>query len=132
MPRGCELLGGALEKRQAILEAEGTGRYEGAVLAEAVAGHTGWTRRDFVGLDGGSEARQAGGKDRRLGELGVTQAVYRSFEADLAQAVAEDGVGRVEDLPRGGGIAREIMTHADLLRTLAGKQPGGGRVGGFW
>ena len=69
-----------------------------------------------------AQSRDRSGKNRRLRDLGQTQLVLGSLEADLRELVARGLVGFLKSLAGDGIFFREVFAHADGLRTLAGKK----------
>src|SRR5207253_8746154 len=67
-------------------------------------------------------AGDAGDVNGRLADVGLVQAIFGAFEAELGQIEVEDRVGALEDLSRGVGSFEVIFAHADLLCTLAGAE----------
>ncbi len=67
------------------------------------------------------EERHARREDRRLRDARVVEAVGRPVEADLAELVAEDPVGFLEDGARSRRGFVHRAAHADGLRALSGE-----------
>src|SRR5262249_12135347 len=90
----------------------------GGIFAEAVTGDQ--RRRDAARLEQ-ARSRHADGENRRLRVLGQHQFGVRPLEGDAAERLAQGRVGLAE----GGATDRkgvgERLPHADLLRSLSGK-----------
>ena len=56
--------------------------------------------------------------------LRLLEPLGRPLEAEVADGVAEDAVGGLEDGPGGAGAVEQIAAHAHLLRALAWEEPG--------
>ena len=107
---------------QRVGERERAGGDVGRVLAEAVAGDE---RRADSPCDVEQPARgDADREDRRLRVLGQRQLILGPFEAQAAERLAERGVGLGERLAADRKRVGERLAHADLLRTLSGKDEG--------
>ena len=106
---------------QRVGEREGAGRDVGRVLAEAVAG-------DERGREPARREQAVGGdadrQDRRLRVLGQRQLVLGAVEEEAAQRLAERRVGLVERLAADRKRVGQRLAHADLLRSLSGKDEG--------
>jgi hypothetical protein len=76
------------------------------------------TRREQPGRGGADR------EDRRLGVLGERELILGAVENDAAQRLAERGVGLGERLTAERLGVGQRAAHADLLRTLAGKEEG--------
>ena len=88
------------------------------ILAQAVAGHK--AGLGHVSLEN-PQRRDRYRENRRLGDLGQAQLLFRSVEAELRQFIAERFIGLFKSLPRDGIVFRQLFAHAHGLGTLAGK-----------
>ena len=71
------------DKRDRVVKAEGAGGDQGGELAQAVAGYEGWLALQGTALQGGGEAGQRDGQNRRLGVGGFPQFLVRALNAEL-------------------------------------------------
>ena len=95
------------------------------VLAETVAGD----ERGLVALRHEQAARgDADAEERRLRVLGERQLILGAFEAQPAERLAQCGVRFGERLAADRKRLGERPAHADLLRTLSGKDEGAGGI----
>jgi hypothetical protein len=111
---------------QPVGEAQGTGEYQGRVLAQAQAGggdHV--LGRVRLGLLEGFEGREAGDEDGRLADVGGVEPLGRPAGADVEQVVPQVGRRLVEQGFRGRQRPGERGPHADVLGTLTGEEEGG-------
>ncbi len=104
-------------------QVERAGANQRAVFAEAVARHHG-CRRLVAGIEPGAIARDPGAQHRRLGDLGLVQAVFGSLGDDLAQVVAKHLRSGLEYRVNRILVFVPVGHHADRLRSLAGKYVG--------
>ena len=65
--------------------------------------------------------RNRRGEDGGLRDLGEAELVFGSLEAEVGQFVAERRIGLLEGLAGDGEFRGEVLSHADGLRSLAGK-----------
>src|SRR6185295_7529688 len=121
-------LAAAAHQAKRLAKAEGAGRHQRRVLAEAVAG-----RRHRPQL-GGQLAERAvdGDRGRDEGRLRVrrqVQLLLRTLPAQPGEREAESLVGLFKGLPRRGAGLGPDPAHPHLLRALAGKDEGDLLVG---
>ena len=109
---------------QPVREGECAGDAERGVFAERqpVGGHG---DDGGVLLDERRVARDAGGEERGLADVGAVELFLRSAEAELAEAARAEAGGLVrgaEDVGRRGAVLGPCLAHADNLRALAGAE----------
>src|SRR5215467_6512933 len=68
-----------------------------------------------------AERRNRHGQDCRLSDLGEAKLVLWPFETNVRQLVAQCLVGLFKRLPRHRILLKQILPHANHLRSLAGK-----------
>ena len=100
-------------------EVEGAGTDQGRILTKAVPGHQG--RQPAAAVPPNIPKGDAGGQQRRLGNGGSGQCVFRPLAGD-APKVDADGVGSFgKALPHLRVLHGHIGQHADELGTLPRK-----------
>src|SRR5690606_40705569 len=75
-------------------------------------------RLDPPGIDAGRVAGDAGGVDRRLGDIRLVQSLFRAFKAERFQVEADDLTGGVEDLARSEEHTSELQSRENLVCRL--------------
>src|ERR1700723_2520360 len=79
-------------------------------------------RHDWLRLaSGGFVERNVGGEDWRLTILGFAQLLFRALALQFQQVVAEHRCATFEDATRRPGVRRNVASHCDALRPLAGE-----------
>ena len=123
-------LAAAADRAQPVLEAHHPGGDQGGVLAEAVPGRRVGTKTPRLQQ---APRDDTYGEDRWLRVLGTRERVFRSLEAKAGKRQPQHRLRALEQLPGGAARFIELMPHPDLLRPLAGEDPGGPRRrdGGF-
>ena len=106
-----------LDQAKAGLEVEDAGSEQSGVLAQAMARGEGG-RHKAVLLQP-QEIQRFHRIEGGLGELRELQLPPRIVEAELAQRIAQDGIGGVHQI---GKAVEALLAHAADLRALAGKQ----------
>ena len=89
------------------------------IFPEAVSGDKGSLHALFVE---NAPGRNGNCEDRRLRNLGQAQLLFRAFEAQLRQRVAECVVSFFERLTSHGKMLGQVFAHTDCLRALAREQ----------
>ena len=102
------------DQADAIGEGHHTGRGEGGVLTQAVAGDAGGIHAEALHGVEDDEAHDVGGE---LGVAGLPQLVGIGSQQQLGHVPAGDGGGLLDQLPRGVVLPR--LAHAGLLGTLS-------------
>src|SRR5258708_523920 len=68
------------------------------------------------------QSRDRDGQNRRLGILSQLQLCFRAVEAELGERKAQSCVHFFKDLSGRRKVIGQVLSHAHLLRALAGKE----------
>ena len=111
------------EQFRRVADAEGARRAERGVFAKRMPGDHGDVPREIeTACPQRPDDSHADGHQGGLGVRGQRQCLFRAFEHDGRQLLAERLVDLFEDRARFGKSVGEIAAHADGLATLTGKQ----------